>query len=123
MTRHPFRFGLLSAHARRTRPSVSAPVMNHDHPFFRHFPDRKVGPLTGIARGLRPPVRHLVDAEGWRLVHGHTAELEAPNSAERLPEIPRIDASLQPELRAVRQFDSLINVVEDAETHDGTKDL
>ena len=48
-----------------------------DHTLFGHLGHGVVGTLAGVARLLRPPVRHLINTERRRLVDGNAAEVEA----------------------------------------------
>src|SRR4051794_4940178 len=87
-------------------------ALNHDEALLRHLAYGPGGAFLRVARRLDSAVRHLIGAEGRGLVDDDAAELETVGSIESGVERAGEDARLEPEARAVRPVDRLVEAVE-----------
>src|SRR5438270_9690644 len=98
-------------------------ALDDDETLFRHLAHRPGRTLLRVARSLDSAVRHLVAAEGRRLVDEHSAELEPVGRAEGCVDGCREDARLKSEARTVRALDRLVHRSGFVDDHDRAEDL
>src|SRR5207244_7337351 len=110
--------GFPAGSVRKLRPQVE-----DDEPLLGHLTDGPGGALLRVARVLYAAVRHLVGAEGRRLVDRDAAEHESGGGLDGVVERRREDARLQAVPSRVGTLDSLVDRVDRVDDADRAEDL